>query len=402
MLAYVARQPILTETKELFGYELLFRDGTTNHFSHIDGDEATSQLISDSYLSIGLDRITCGNKSFINFTENLLLSRTPYTCPPETTVLEIPEGVTVSDSLVKSLKKLKQSGYAIALDNFVYSDEKLPLIRLADFIKIDFIKTNRADIKTCSERLKSFDVTLLAERIETPDEFEFAKKTGFTLFQGYFFCKPEIIQGTSFSGFKINLLRILVEVNKKDFSFSRLEEMMSGDLSINYKLLKYINSAYYGRRQRIDSISHAIKLLGEIHIRQFISLFTITRLSDEKPHELLKLSCIRARFCENMSRISTTLMVSHELFSLGMFSLIDAVLGSDMEKVMGELPLKDELKSALIDQSGVLGDFLKIAISYERADWEALDILSEKHGIAIDTFPDLYMEACEWTDSFTI
>ncbi len=402
MLVYVARQPILNRNNKLYGYELLFRDGTSNLFPDVDGDAASSSVISNSYLTIGIDRISCGKMSFINFTEKLLLSKTPYVCPPEFTVIEVLEDIEVSNELIHSLKKLKHAGYTIALDDFVFSEKYIPLINLADIIKIDFAQSSRSDIMRCLDKLPLNNITLLAEKIETRNEYEFALDMGFQLFQGYFFCRPEIIKGKDIPVLKINLLRILAEVNKKEFSFKKVEELMSGDVSINYKILKYINSAYYKRLQKIKSIKHAIGLLGERNIRQFVSLFAISRMSENKPHELLKTSCIRAKFCENLSEISNVRVSSHELFSLGMFSLLDTILNIRMERVMEELPLTDELKSALIDQTGTLSDFLKLTIAYELADWNNTEVLAGKLDITMEKFPEMYMDACEWADSFSI
>jgi len=211
-----------------------------------------------------------------------------------------------------------------------------------------------------------------------------------------------VIEGKDIPPLKINLLRILLEVNKKDFSFQKVEELMLGDVSINYKILKYINSAYYRRYQIIKSVKHAINLLGEDNVRKFVSLFAIGRMSEDKPHELLKTSCIRAKFCESMSALCSSKISSQELFSLGMFSLLDIILDVRMERVMEELPLTDDLKSALIDQTGLLGDFLQLTIAYEQADWPNTEAMSQKLSIEMDKYPEIYMDACEWADSFSI
>jgi len=215
MKVYVARQPIFKKNKKLYGYELLFRGGMENTFPDIDGDTATSKLLSNSFFNIGIDRLTGGKVAFINFTQELLIRKIPMMFPIENIMVEILEDVRPDEEVVNACLDISKAGYAIALDDFVFKNELKPLIELAHIIKIDFMLSPIEEIRQLLNTLKGYKIKLLAEKIETYDEFEKAISMGFTYFQGYFFSKPEILSAKEVTPNKINLLQIVVEANKK-------------------------------------------------------------------------------------------------------------------------------------------------------------------------------------------
>ena len=402
MDAYVARQPIFNRRKKLLGYELLFRDGTANYVPDMDGDIMTSTVLSNTFFAIGIDTLLGGKLSFINFTQNLLIQKLPLLMPKATTVVEILEDVDPTPELIAACQEMGQEGYTIALDDFVYSPELKPLIELAKIIKFDFRLSTIEEIQTYLGQLpKTCRPILLAEKIETSEEFETSKEMGFELFQGYFFCKPEIVKGKKIPDSSINLMQMVVEVNNPDIKFRNLEKLIAPDVSLSYKLLRYINSAFFSTTKRISSIQQALVYLGLIEIRRFISMIAMSNLAAGKPDELVRAACIRAKFCAQLSTVAPAKVSEGELFTLGMFSLIDAIVDQPMAKVMKALPLSDSIKDALIRQRGELIDYLKLVESYEQARWHDVAAIAGRLHIAEEKLPEIYMQACEWSNTFS-
>ena len=263
MEVYVARQPVLDKNKRTFGYELLFRGGMTNVFPEIDGDRATSELLSNSFFSIGIEKITGGKKALINFTEELLIRRLPLMFPRDKIMVEVLEDVEPGREVIEACRELVEKGYKMVLDDFFYKPELEPLIALAKIIKVDFIAMPLSEIRNLVVRFAGNGVALLAEKVETHEEFQQALEMGFEYFQGYFFSKPQILKGKDISPSRLTLLQIIAEANKPGFSFDELEKLIRQDVSISYKLLRYINSAYFRRAQEISSMRQAIVLLGD-------------------------------------------------------------------------------------------------------------------------------------------
>lgn len=398
---YVARQPIFDQEKKVFGYELLFRDGINNVFSGIDGDTATSKVLSNSFFNIGIEKLIGKGVAFINFTRELLISQLPQLFPKEQLVIEVLEDVEAEEDVVKSCNELSRKGYSIALDDFFYSKDLKPLIEIANIIKFDFRATPPDEIQDILEKLKEYNIRLLAEKVETGEEFEAALKMGFEYFQGYFFSKPEIIEGKDISPAQFNLLEIMAEVNQPYFEFSRVEQIISRDVSISYKLMRYINSAFYKRVNEISSIKQAIVVLGEKGIRSFLSLIAMTSLANDKPDELVRSSIIRARFCELMHNCTDADVDSSELFTLGLFSSIDAIMNDTMENLMEKLPLSENLKLALVKNEGELVHYLDIAKCYERGDWKGFSRIKDKISLNDQNLPEYFIEAITWADMIT-
>ncbi len=400
MEVYVARQPIFNKQKKIYGYELLFRGGMTNAFPDIDGDLATSKLLSSSFFSIGMEKLTGGKIAFINFTQELLLKNMPSMFPHEKIMVEVLEDVDPTEQVINACQDIAGAGYEIALDDFVFRDDLQPLIELATIIKIDFRLTPMEEIEQMVGKFKALKIKLLAEKIETYDEFEASLDMGFVYFQGYFFSKPEILSGTEIVPSKINLLQIIGEVNKEDCELGELENLINRDVSLSYKLLRYINSAYYRRVQEISSIKHAIVLLGMKEIKQFISLVATAELASDKPDELVLASFIRAKFCELLGKSSRTGISDSELFLMGLFSLIDAMLDNNMENVMKSLPLSGNIKMALLEGKGTLADYLELILSYETAEWEKTMDIVARLKLDENSLQEYYLEAVSWADAF--
>jgi c-di-GMP-related signal transduction protein len=399
MEAYVARQPIFERDKRIYGYELLFRDGMSNFFPVIDGDVASSTILSNSFITFGIDHITRGRKAFINFTKELLLRRLPTMFPREKIIVEILENVEPEDELLCACQEIAQDGYDIALDDFFYRSELKPLVALAKIIKFDLRLTPLEEVKELLGKLAPYRVNFLAEKVETHEEFEQTLAAGFQYFQGYFFSKPEILKTRDIPPYKLNLLRITALANRSDFRFNELEGLISRDVSISYKLMRYINSAYFRSLKEISSIRQAIVLLGEKGIRRFISLMSMAKLAEGKPSELIRACIIRARLCELLGKASKYRDES-ELFTLGLFSLIDAVLDDTMENLMSRLPFSEDIKSALIKKAGEFSNYINLASCYEKGDWEGVSEMVSKIGVNEEKVAEYYMDAVGWADSY--
>ncbi|SPD76441.1 putative EAL and modified HD-GYP domain-containing signal transduction protein [uncultured Desulfobacterium sp.] len=399
MEVYVARQPILGKNRTTYGYELLFRGGMTNAFPDIDGDTATSSVLSNSFFSIGMEQIIGGKKALINFTQELLVKKVPMIFPNKKIVVEVLEDVEPAEDVIAACKRIKDGGFDLALDDFFYKSGMEPLIELAKIIKIDFMATPIDEIREMVNQLSKYGVIFLAEKVETYEEFRQAVDMGFEYFQGYFFSRPEIMKGKDVSPSKLTLMQIVAEANKPDFSFDKLEKLISQDVSISYKLLRYINSAYFRRLQEISSIKRAIAMLGEREVRRFISLMGLAKLADDKPDELIRASVIKARLCELIGKNSANKVDASELFTLGLFSCIDAIMDDSMEHLMGNLPLSENIKSALLGKDGKLSDFINLARSYESGDWEGMQQKAKNVGIEDEKIPELYLDAVGWADT---
>ncbi len=402
MNVYVARQPIFDRKKNIAAYELLFRDGMSNAFPDIDGDVATSKLLTRSFLNIGIEQLTGGKKAFINFTEDLLLKKVPTMFPNEEVVVEVLEDVTATDAVVRACEQITQEGYVLALDDFVYRDDLGELIALADIIKIDFMLTPLDEIRKMLLRLDGYDVEFLAEKIETYEEYQVSREMGFKYFQGYFFSKPEILKSTDIAPSHISLLQLVAELNREDCSMEKLEEMVTVDISVSYKLLRYINSAFFRRVQEITSIRQALVLLGENGIRQFVMLVTAAELAGDKPNELIRASIIRAKFCELLGQAHGERVDPAELFLVGLFSMLDAMLDASMEAIVAQLPFSESIKKALVDQNGQLADYLNLVTAYETGDWDACLELSQSIAMPESLLPTSYADAVGWADAYPV
>lgn len=396
---YIARQPIFDRRKKVVAYELLFRSGFDNFYNSVtDGDYASSQTIMHSFGTFGLDVLSGGKPVFINFTKNLILDEAAVIFPRELLAVEVLETVTVDDNVVKACSDMKKRGYILALDDFTYSPEMKPLIDIVDIIKVDFRMSDQQEREEILRLAGCRGIKFLAEKIETHDEFEKAKEMGFSYFQGYFFSKPHIIAGSEIPGYKHRYLEILRQVNDPDMEFETLEHVVKRDLSITYKLLKFINSAAFGFQVRIQSIRQALTLLGLNEFRKWVSLVALSEMGDDKPEELLVNSMMRAKFCEFIATKIKKGEKSPDLFLLGMFSHIDAIIDKPMSSVIDELPLTGEVKEALIGKENEFRDILDIVIAYEKGEWDLVANLLTRYGIDQNDFPEIYGNAADWVN----
>nr|WP_321464801.1 HDOD domain-containing protein [uncultured Desulfobulbus sp.] len=396
MHVHIARQPIFDAHKKIFAYELLFRESQGLQLGELSGDRATTSLLSTAFLTEGIDKISGKRPCFINFTENLLLREIAPTFPKNKIIVEILEDVSPTLEVLAACRHLSDLGYVLALDDFVYTKNLLPLIELVNIIKIDYRLSTGDEIERMMYRLRRFSLRFLAEKIETYEEFNHAHKLGFHYFQGFFFAKPETLRITEIASNKISLINLLTEINKAQTTVDQLEAIIGADVAISFKLLRYVNSAFFHLLKEVDSIRQAIVYLGEQEIRRFVTLVIVSELAADKPTELVRLSIIRARWCELLAENSPR-RESNECFLLGLFSLIDAILDKPMDQVVAMLPLSDQIKEALTRGQGPCAPFLQTMLSYEQGKSKECLQLLRLIKVDPDKVYDFYLEAVQFS-----
>lgn len=395
----IARQPIFSIHKKIFAYELLFRGEDGKCPDKVTGDRATTSLLSSTFLTEGVERITGSKPCFVNFTEKLLLQKIAAAFPQTRLVVEILEDVEPTPQIVSACMELKEQGYLLALDDFLYYPRFDPLLEIADIVKVDFVQSPVDSLHKMIRQLSRFDhLQLLAEKVETYEEFEKAAKLGFHYFQGYFFSKPETICLQELSSVKVNLLRLLAEVTQKTTTIARVEAIVSADVALTYKLLRYLNSAHFYLLEKVESVARAIAFLGAKRFRQFVILALISELATEKPEELVRLAVIRAKFCELLVTETKGSKVADELFLVGLFSLIDAMLDKTMKSLMEQMPLSDAVKNALVSRTGPYAAVLEGVEQYEQGETQACLAVLREAGLP-DSLPGpLYVESVKYGD----
>jgi EAL and modified HD-GYP domain-containing signal transduction protein len=398
---FVARQPIFDRQRKLYGYELLYRSAQSLHqFDGTEASAATKQVISNTLLSIGLDNILCGKKAFVNFDESLLSDGVYRSLPRESTVLEILESVEPDSDLLALCRSIHEQGYTIALDDFVASPEFEPLTDLAQLIKVDVRATARSEQQRLLRKYRPRGIALLAEKVETYEEFEWARKAGFDYFQGYFFARPTVIQSQHVPATKLNCLRLLTESQKPDLDFQRLEDLIRSDVALTYQLLRYVNSALFVSHSEIQSIKRALMLVGSDDFRRWVALATLPMLATDKPGELATLSVVRAKFCERLIELAG-ITQQNEAFLMGMFSLLDALIDQPLEKALLSVSLGTDITQALLGTAPAgnqLSEIYRLARLYEQGDWDQVEKITARCGFSASSAGNAYVEATLWAE----
>ena len=392
---FIGRQAIYDKQLKVFAYELLSRSNAELNEAFVgehNANHATTIVMLNALTEIGLQQIVGNHPAFINFTYDFLVGENKIPDLPNQLVLEILEDVKVTDELVSAIKKLSGSGYLIALDDFIYRDNMLPLVKIADIIKIDILQLDEQGLREHVKKLRQYDVRLLAEKVETQKQYELCTELGFDYFQGYFFCEPKIVEGHRAPSNRITIINLLAQLQDPEVHIEKLEELISQDLALSFRLLKYINSAAFALQREVSSIHHAIVMLGLNTIRSLANLMLMSNI-DDKPHGLLIIAIIRARMCEELAS-NIDKKMKDTFFTAGLFSVIDALMDSTMEDIVSQLPLTLDLRDALLEQKGIIGEALKCCIAFERADWKAVQFqnLDEK------TIQKSYFNAVIWSN----
>jgi len=314
-------------------------------------------------------------------------------------VVELLETVEPDPEVLQACQKLKQAGYLIAMDDFVYHERYEPLLEFTDFVKVDFLSTPEPARKALFKKLSPLKVRLVAEKVETDQMLQEGIASGYSFFQGYFFSKPAIIVGRDIPGFKAHYFQLLKEIHRAEIDLKKLEEIIKQEIGLTYKLLRYINSAFFGLRSKITSVKQALVLLGERTIKNWISFVALASMGADKAEELLILTIVRARFCEMLAPYFDLSDRKEDSFLMGLFSLIDAFLDRPLSDILGEIPIDDPIKLALLGEPNRLRDIYQYTLSYEKASWGQLDKPIIPPGQ--ETTPlSLYLDALKWGQAF--
>lgn len=400
MYFYAARQPILDKNKQLFAYELLFRDSLDNIFPDIDGDEATSKMIEASRFNMGITEFTGGKPAFINFTLETLNSNYPEMLTSDEVVVEILETIKPGKRLLAHCKDLHAKGYTLALDDYIHQSVWQHFYPYIHIIKLDWQDIDISTIQEIKTAIAKFPhIKLLAEKVETYEEYEQALDLGCELFQGYFFSQPEMVKTKNLSPSQISMAELLYETSKPELDLTNITSVFERDVTLSYKLLRYANSPIFRRRNEISTIKQALVILGSAELQRFIALMFAVNANPDKPSELIKLSMARAKFCE---MIAKELKLDGSIaFLTGLLSLIDAILDEKIESVLETLPLSQEIKQPLLTKKGPLAEVIKLVSEIERADWDDLDLVVETLQLNKDHVMTAYNDALLWADEQT-
>ncbi len=399
MVIYLLRQPIFDARKRVVGYEFLHRSGlSTNNYQADDGTEASLAVIRNAFLFLGERLLPRPRLAFINFTKDLLISGIARMLPADYTVIEVLGDVVGDDRLVDACRGLKEAGYTIALDNYTLeSQRRSPLIDLADVVKVDLKMVSGAESLAI---VREFDGTkkLVAKGVETLDAFSAALAQGFSLFQGYFFSKPLIVLGRDIPANKLNYLRILEQLSEPELDLRALERILKHDIALCYTLLKYINSAYFGLKEKFSSILQAMAFLGETQVRKWACLVLFTFLGVDKSPEVVVRSLIRGRMCEALAKDINAIGREPELFLMGMFSCLDMLIGRPLKGILDGMNLGPQVQATLLGEKSEYSALYRLVLGYENGDWEGLPELIRSTRVDPERILEVYVTAVEWAD----
>lgn len=390
MDVYIARQPIFDRKLAIFGYELLYRRSMNNFYEGLDDTQATAELINNAFLSMHFSELTERTRAFINFSDDMLIDEIPKLLPRDTVFIEILETVEVTDELLEAVKSLRKSGYTIVLDDFVFSQRHLPLVDVADMIKIEFNKMNTAVQKLILKKYRH-KIKFIAEKVETREEFQLAMDLGYDYFQGYFFSKPVIIKSKEIAYLNINLIRVLELLHHNEPDFEEIREVISTDIGLSYKLLRLANSIMIGKRHEIKSVKRAMVHLGLLEMRKWIYIIMLKDFQVIENKELIKVCLIRAKMMEIIAIERGKNSENGDYFLVGMFSEIDVLLNREMKDLVAEMSLKDSVRTALLGENNDMKKTLDYLINLEKNE----DINQKgKHELM-----PIYLEALAWVSN---
>ncbi len=394
---FIGRQPILDRGKHTFAYELLYRAGHENIYPEIPGAQATIKLLENSFCNLGIDRITGGKRAFINFSRSLLLTDLTFLSPPRV-VIEVLETVTVDRDLLETVSRLKENGFLIALDDFVWQDDFEPLLPLADFIKVDWLASSTGEIERICRAFGDSPIRLIAEKIETYDQFKEAYDLGFDYFQGYFFARPSILKAEDVKPARKTRLKMMAAVNRPDMDIEKIYTLLVRDPALVIKVLRLVNSASYGLSEKISSVKQAVTLLGERKLKQWLSIIFLSSVSKGAPEALFSAAVIRACFSEKIAAHVGCPELGPSAFMAGLLSLVEALFNIAAKNVLRGLHLGQEIVEAVIFKKGPVYPFVALAEACEQVNMDQIKEFSLRTGIGTSTISTCWMDAVRWAN----
>lgn len=391
----VARQPILDHAGHIFGYELLYRGGAETAAASGD-DLAGARVLTDAVLGVGLDALTCGLRAFVNLTHHLLIDGAATLLPPETTVLQLPHDLPITDEVTETCQRLHDAGYAIALAGFVPGSPAEALLPWVRFVKVNVKTVPSSGWRPIVNGLRARNLRIIAQGVESADVALTARTAGFHLFQGFYFCKPTTFAKTPLPARRLAYMNLLAALNRDNLSLEEVENLVKHDLSLSYRVLRSVNSAAFGVHQEVSSIRRALVLLGVAQVRKWASVWSLAGLSEGGTPETVSMALVRARTCELLGE-TTPGADSGAYFLLGMCSLLDVILKQPMKDALADMPLPASIGSALMGVPNEARSVLDTVIAYEQGSWEEANKAAVRAGVPVGALPAIYAEALRWT-----
>jgi EAL and modified HD-GYP domain-containing signal transduction protein len=387
---FVGRQPIYSDGINVFAYELFSQSSELNQAAFANGDTVTAEALLHECIDVGLGRIAGPHRAFVPVTRDFIANDYPWLLPKDNVVLQI-DGETASDpSLFRPLLHLSVGGYSVALKDFKYNEEYQPIMEVADIVKLNVRHLDQGSLARQTEALHTFDVKLLAEEVETHKDYQYCRKLGFDYFEGYFFCKPPLLDRPSMPSNRLSTLHLLSLLQNPYVTVAELEKAVGQDVAMTYRILRYLNSPMNSLRKKVDSIRHGITLVGTDLIRKWASVAWLGSI-EERPHELMVMSMVRAHACQQLAAAMRSRNLD-QFFTVGLLSLIDALMDRPMALVLQDLPLKQPLKDVLLNRTGIMGDALNCVEAYEHCDWTRAIC----RGLDQKIIREAYLSGVEW------
>lgn len=400
---FLGRQPILDRKQEIVGYELLFRAADMEYAEFESYSHASASVITSALASFGIQEVLGGKFGFINVHLGLLLSEMLELLPIDQSVLELLEIIQIDDQVVERCRELKEMGFLLALDDHEYNPESEEIYSVVDIIKIDILQTPADQLPEIVRQLRRFSVKILAEKVETVEQFESCFAMGFDYFQGYFFERPVILNKKKIDVSGLAMLKLLQQLTM-DATLDQIELTFKENPALSYNLLRLVNSVAMGMRQKIKTLRHAIVMLGINHLRRWIQLSLFAgHDSRSVNHPLLEMAAVRGRLMELMIReLSTDNRLDEQAeaaFMVGILSLLDVLFETPMEEIISSLNLNDDVSAALLSRAGQLGRLLVLTEKLEVTDFSGVTKLLDECGITLDQLLTAQLEAFNWRSS---
>lgn len=391
---FIGRQPIINRNKKIFGYELLFRKNIASDVEILDNIKATANVIVNALNNIGLKRLIGEKKGFINVDAEILESGIFDLLPKENMVLEILETVELTNNIVDLCRKLRKEGYQLALDDFIYIEPLSPIMSATNYVKMDLPMYNRQSLVEVVDQLKKYPIKLIAEKVETKEDFEFCSALGFDYFQGYFFAKPSVVAAKSLSPAQLVLIELSRSLSRED-EFSSIERLFKKNPELDYKLLKFMNSAAFYTAEKITSVRQSLALLGYRNLQKWVTLLLFAEEGgDFRSSPLLERAALRGRIMELLAKkISNDPVTADSAFMTGVLSLIDILLEVPIADILNEFNLSQEINNALIDREGFLGTLILIVEMLEQEKFTSIQQMLSKYNATLEDLFSIEIDA---------
>jgi len=394
---YVGRQPILDRQYKTVAYELLFRPADTMRDT-FSNEEMTAQVLVGGLMDLGVDKLSGNLPVYIKVSRDILLDGMVLEFPPDILGVQLPSDMDMDDEILAACREMRGQGRSIMLNGFPDLPEKEALLHVVDSVKLDM--QSNADLSGIAEQLRPHSLRLVAGKVENKEDHERAMNMGCANFQGYFFCKPEVVEGKTLPDSKLAVLQAMRQVMTAE-AIADVEEIIRHDVTLSYRLLKYINSAAFGMRRKIESVQQALSLLGLANIQQWLSVMLLATVGSEKPLELIKVTLLRGRVLENIADLHDPKRKA-DYFILGLFSLLDTLLGIPMEDALDKLCLPGDIREGLLDPESPKGKVLALVEALENDDWGLVDEYCRGMGIKCGDLVSIYTKAMHWVDEYAL